>query len=119
MFLRLKNKCKQMCFWRFLLHIFEQVGCRPPWDSWSPASIAKCDTTEQMDRHEKLDWALYNYEKKIVINSTGCKIPCKYNEYKLAGEPQSGSSAILGTDNDRQRLIKRIPACNHGYNSHI
>ena len=79
------------------------MGCRPPWDRWSPDTIAECDTTEQLTRHESLDWALYNYEKRMVIQTTGCKIPCTYNEYQVVGEPQSGSSAKMGTDNDRQR----------------
>ena len=83
----------------------EKVGCRPPWDSWSPASIPVCDNIEQLDRHEKLDWALYNYEKKMVINSTSCKIPCKYNEYKSVVEPLTGSSAPMGIDNDRRRSV--------------
>ena len=44
-----------------------QVGCRPPWDSWSPATIAECDTTEQLAQHEKLDWLDYNYEVNHVL----------------------------------------------------
>ena len=39
-----------------------QVGCRPPWDTWSPDTMAECDTTEKLAEHETLDWAVYNYE---------------------------------------------------------
>ena len=87
----------------------QKVGCRPPWDTaWSPASLPVCDNTGQLAEHESLDWGLYNYEKKVVINSTGCKIPCTYSEYKVVGEPQGGSSAKMGTDNNRQRCESKI-----------
>ena len=66
-----------------------------------------------MARHEEYDWDLYNFEQKIVLNFTGCKVltiyiylqylqsmylqvPCKYREYKLVGEPQGGSTAVMG-----------------------
>ena len=93
----------------------EKVGCRPPWDSWSPASSPLCARVEDMARHEEYDWDLYNFEQKIVLNFTGCKVltiyiyniyniynlcifkvPCKYREYKLVGEPQGGSTAVMG-----------------------
>ena len=35
-------------------------------------------------------------QKKKVIETTGCKIPCRYNEYKVVGEPQSGSTGKMG-----------------------
>ena len=31
-----------------------------------------------------------------MIETTGCKIPCRYNEYKVVGEPQSGSTGKMG-----------------------
>ena len=94
----------------------EKVGCRPPWDLWSPASSPLCARVEDMARHEEYDWDLYNFEQKIVLNFTGCKVltiyiyiqylqsksiylckvPCKYREYKLVGEPQGGSTAVMG-----------------------
>ena len=52
----------------------EKVGCRPPWDSWSPASSPLCARVEDMARHEEYDWDLYNFEQKIVLNFTGCKV---------------------------------------------
>ena len=84
----------------------ELVGCRPPWDAWSPATLPVCDNTEKLAEHERLDWALYNYERKMVINSTGCQIPCKYKKFQLVGEPQSGSTSKMGNENDRQRSVK-------------
>ena len=52
----------------------EKVGCRPPWDLWSPASSPLCARVEDMARHEEYDWDLYNFEQKIVLNFTGCKV---------------------------------------------
>ena len=75
-----------------------QVGCRPPWDIWSPGSIPVCTTVEEMAKHETLDWGHFNFEQKVVLNTTGCKIPCNYNEYKIEGEPQSGKKSMVSNE---------------------
>ena len=69
----------------------EKVGCKPPWDNWSPPSTPVCETVEENAKHEKWDWDFYNFEQKIIINSTQCLIPCNYKEYKLVAEPQGGT----------------------------
>ena len=56
----------------------KSVGCRPPWDIWSPATIPLCQTVVQLQQHERLDWLDINYEQKMIINNTGCLVPCKY-----------------------------------------
>ena len=56
----------------------ESVGCRPPWDIWSPHTIPLCQTVVQLQQHERLDWLDINYEQKMIINNTGCLVPCKY-----------------------------------------
>ena len=56
----------------------EKIGCRPPWDLWSPASSPLCARVEDMARHEEYDWDLYNFEQKIVLNFTGCKVLTSY-----------------------------------------
>ena len=43
------------------------VGCRPPWDIWSPHTLPLCQTMEQLDQHEKLEMTM-----------TGCRVPCNY-----------------------------------------
>ena len=54
------------------------VGCRPPWDIWSPPSIPLCQTMHQLHIHEKIDLKYYSLERKRIVQSTGCKVPCKY-----------------------------------------
>ena len=53
---------------------------------------------EDMVKHEALDWGNFNYEQKVILNSTGCRIPCNYYEYKVEGEPQSGRKNMVGED---------------------
>ena len=56
-----------------------RVGCRPVWDSWSSRDIPLCQTMDQLEEHEKLDLDLaFDYDKKMVLKKTGCKVPCKY-----------------------------------------
>ena len=55
------------------------VGCRPPWDIWSPPTIPLCETMDQFQHHEQLDTSyLHNSEQQLIVNKTGCQIPCKF-----------------------------------------
>ena len=65
-----------------------RVGCRPPWDSWSPHTIPLCQTMEQLDQHEKLDMTFFYTRQKKIVKDFGCRIPCTYKvcealEYQL------------------------------------
>ena len=64
------------------------VGCRPPWDSWSPHTIPLCQTMDQLDQHEKLDMTFFYTRQKKIVKDFGCRIPCTYKvcevlEYQL------------------------------------
>ena len=55
------------------------VGCRPPWDIWSPHTIPLCQTMEQLQEYEKIDTKLFSIKRKVkFLSKTGCKIPCSY-----------------------------------------
>ena len=56
----------------------EVVGCRPPWDSWSPHTIPLCQTMEQLQHYERLDMTYLHQELPLMINSSGCQVPCKH-----------------------------------------
>ena len=56
----------------------KMVGCRPPWDIWSPQTIPLCQTMEQLYEHERLDVHYLTYEKRKIVAETGCQVPCKY-----------------------------------------
>jgi hypothetical protein len=51
---------------------------------------------EQLNLHEKMDWAIFNYEQKIIVKKTGCEVPCIYKEFAIVGEPQCGNANIFG-----------------------
>ena len=56
------------------------VGCRPPWDIWSPHTIPLCQTMDLLDQYEKFDMYLFIImsRKNEFLNLTGCKVPCNY-----------------------------------------
>ena len=55
------------------------VGCRPPWDIWSPDTIPLCQTMNQLHKYEQLDKGLLAIRgKKTFLQKTGCKVPCIY-----------------------------------------
>ena len=62
-----------------------RVGCRPPWDSWSPDTIPLCQTMDQLWEYDGLDFRLKHVEQKIILNYTGCQPPCKY---KVCVDPE-------------------------------
>ena len=55
-----------------------QVGCRPPWDIWSPDSIPLCQTMEQLQHYERLDLTYLQHELTWMIKTSGCQVPCKH-----------------------------------------
>ena len=73
-----------------------QIGCRPPWDSWSPSSIPVCDNLDDNIRHEEWDKKIFDSEKRIIMEGTTCLIPCHYKEYKIVGNSPEGSTETLG-----------------------
>ena len=80
-----------------------RVGCRPPWDSWSPPTLPLCQTMEELQHHERLDWADVNLEQKMIVNNTGCQLPCHYREYQVAEEPQAGPAPPMMKRNIGER----------------
>ena len=52
------------------------VGCRPPWDIWSPHTIPLCQTMEQLQHYEMLESSYYDLE--MILTTTGCRVPCHY-----------------------------------------
>ena len=55
------------------------VGCRPPWDIWSPPTIPLCQTMDQLQQYENIDIDLLGITKqKAFVRRTGCNLPCNY-----------------------------------------
>ena len=57
----------------------KMVGCRPPWDSWSPHTIPLCQTMEQLQHYEQFERKLFGMRNKsefLII--TRCLPPCNY-----------------------------------------
>ena len=77
------------------MSISSDVGCKLPWNEFS-LKIHTCNTVEQFQRHENL----YSYyaasEQKIIINMTGCKLPCSYREFKTVGDPMDVKIERIG-----------------------
>ena len=56
-----------------------RVGCRPPWDIWSPPTIPLCQTMDQLQQYEKMDMSLFKMKRKNeFLRITDCKVPCNY-----------------------------------------
>ena len=72
-----------------------KVGCRPGWETWSDESLPICSDMENLKRHEQMDWEIFNEERKIIVNKTGCKAPCTFKKFAVVGQ-QAGNADILG-----------------------
>ena len=45
----------------------------------SPGDIPLCTTLEQLLQHDDIDMDIWlKYEQKIIINKTGCNVPCTF-----------------------------------------
>ena len=77
-----------------------RVGCRPPWDIWSPHTLPLCQTVEELEEHERLDQITSQSEQETILRTSGCLAPCRYQEYKTAGEPRTGPTPPLEGDQE-------------------
>ena len=79
---RLEQPCEEEEDYDFLQCLktnqAEIVGCRPPWDSWTPHTIPLCQTMEQLQHYERLDLTYLQQELTMMINTSGCQVPCKH-----------------------------------------
>ena len=78
----------------------QQVGCRLPWDKWSDQDRVVCKSDQQFEQFEQIYKKFLNAESYEIVDMTGCKEPCKYNEYKFATSspevmPRSDSKSTL------------------------
>ena len=75
--------------------IYDKVGCRPPWDIWSPKSLDTCRNISQFIKIYQCEFELLFPDQKTIINKTGCLVPCTYKEFEIVGSPTYGSSTGL------------------------
>ena len=71
------------------LSFSKQAGCRPPWDDLSPISTPVCNNSRDWKKYQELEGLLFSVQQKIIMNRTGCLIPCKYREYHIEDVPQT------------------------------
>ena len=64
-----------------------KIGCRPPWDTYSHNDIPLCRNMEQLGRFEQEFFELSLVDQDNIQNKTGCHLPCRYRQYKVAEEP--------------------------------
>ena len=67
--------------------IFDKVGCRPPWDTWSPKSLNVCKNIHQFVKIAEFENELLLGDQRTIINSTGCLVPCTYKKFEIVGNP--------------------------------
>ena len=88
----------------------QKVGCRLPWDKWSAQNLNDCESEKQFQEFEQIYRKLMNAESFEIFEITGCKKPCRYNEYRFAsanaevmpkvdGKPTSGWIVFWGASN--------------------
>ena len=46
--------------------------------SWSPPTIPLCQTMDQLDQYEKLDYLFTYMRPKEILNDFGCRKPCTF-----------------------------------------
>ena len=66
------------------------VGCRPPWDIWSPHNIPFCQTMDQLDQYEKLEQFFFYFHLRKIVKKTGCRVPCSYKARSEIGSNIQG-----------------------------
>ena len=52
--------------------ISKEIGCKAPWDTWSPTSVKVCNTSEDLEKYLNLEKTIMESEKRIIFNITNC-----------------------------------------------
>ena len=62
----------------------QKIGCRLPWDKWSAQDRPICKSDQEFEQFEQIHEKFLYAESYQIIDMSGCKKPCTYNEYKFA-----------------------------------
>jgi hypothetical protein len=73
----------------------QKIGCRPEWDSWSDKTRQVCSQMEQLIQFEKEYTEIALLNQREIPKHTGCPIPCKHFEYKLADTAYKGGETPM------------------------
>ena len=66
--------------------ISRKIGCRLECDIWSSKDIPLCSTVTQLERFDTEYQKIWFAYQSSIVKNTGCLVPCRYTEYKLATE---------------------------------
>ena len=83
------------------------IGCRPGWETWSDPTLPLCTTMEQLSKHQKQDLKMFYMDQWSILNTTQCKIPCKYKEFVAVGDSLRGARRWSGEqDRSKRKFLK-------------
>ena len=52
--------------------ISKEIGCKAPWDTWSPTSAKVCNLLENLEKYLNMEKKIMESEKRIIFNITNC-----------------------------------------------
>ena len=61
----------------------QKIGCRLPWDQWSQQDRKVCESEIEFKQFEQTYRKLFDAESDTIEETTDCRKPCTYNEFKF------------------------------------
>ena len=61
----------------------QKFGCRLPWDRWSQQDRKVCEFENEFKQFEQTYRMLFDAESDTIEETTDCRKPCTYNEFKF------------------------------------
>ena len=71
--------------------IVARVGCRYPWTT-DHTTFPVCTTLQKIRELEEEFYTIQRSETRVVIEKTGCHVPCRHREYKIFSDEFEGST---------------------------
>ena len=68
------------CVERSIMNI---AVCQPPWRRFSVDNLPICNNMKMLDRYGRVYDRMMNKFKDDIIETTKCKLPCSYLEFKV------------------------------------
>ena len=60
------------------------AGCQPPWRRFSVDHLPICDNMKMLNHFGKVYDRMMNKFRDDIIETTKCRLPCSYLEYKVS-----------------------------------
>ena len=74
--------------------ISKEIGCKAPWDTWSPTSAKVCNSLENLEKYLNMEKKILESEKRIIFNISNCLLGLHKMRFISNNDPKKMGSMV-------------------------